>query len=69
MNRRIKKGKLTEEEVQAAFTRMSFETSLSSLSDVDFVIEAIVENLEIKRELFEKLDRITPSHCILSTNS
>lgn len=69
MNRRIKKGKLSEEEVQSAFARISFETSLNSLSDVDFVIEAIVEKLDVKRELFEKLDRITPSHCILSTNS
>lgn len=69
MNRRIKKGRLSEEEVQAAFARISFETSLNSLSDVDFVIEAIVEKLDVKRELFEKLDRITPSHCILSTNS
>lgn len=69
MNRRIKKGKLTEQEVHAAFSRMSFETSLNSLSNVDFVIEAIVEKLDVKRELFEQLDRITPSHCILSTNS
>ncbi len=69
MNRRIKKGRLSEEEVKVAFDRMSFDSSLSSLSDVDFVIEAIVEKLDVKRELFEQLDRITPSHCILSTNS
>jgi 3-hydroxybutyryl-CoA dehydrogenase len=69
MDRRILKGKLSSEEVSKAFSNMSFTTDFEELKDVDFVIEAIVEKLEIKRELFKKLDEITPKHAILATNS
>lgn len=69
MDRRIQKGRLTEKEVSDAFSRMSFSSSFDDLRDVDFVIEAIVEKLEAKRELFAKLDEVTPKHAILATNS
>ncbi|WP_227935332.1 3-hydroxyacyl-CoA dehydrogenase family protein [Alkalihalobacillus deserti] len=69
MDRRIEKGRLTEEQVNQAFNRLSFSSSLESLKEVDFVIEAAVEKLEIKREIFKKLDDITPKHAILATNS
>lgn len=69
MDRRIQKGRLTEKEVSDAFSRMAFSSSLDDLRDVDFVIEAIVEKLEAKRELFAKLDEVTPKHAILTTNS
>ncbi|MBS4210889.1 MULTISPECIES: 3-hydroxyacyl-CoA dehydrogenase family protein [Neobacillus] len=69
MQKRVAKGRLTAETVEAAFSRIAFTTSLEELSDADFVIEAIVEKLEIKRELFSKLDKITPAHAILATNS
>jgi 3-hydroxybutyryl-CoA dehydrogenase len=69
MNRRIQKGRLSAEEVSKAFSNMNFTTDFEELKDVDFVIEAIVEKLEIKRELFKRLDEITPKHAILATNS
>lgn len=69
MDRRILKGRLSSEEVSAAFSNMNFTTDFEDLKDVDFVIEAIVEKLEVKRELFKKLDEITPKHAILATNS
>lgn len=69
MDRRILKGRLSSEEVSAAFSNMNFTTDFEELKDVDFVIEVIVEKLEIKRELFKKLDEITPKHAILATNS
>ncbi|TYR81374.1 3-hydroxyacyl-CoA dehydrogenase family protein [Priestia megaterium] len=69
MNRRIKKGRLTEKQVHDAFSNLTFSASLDELTDVDFVIEAIVEKLEVKRDLFKKLDEITPKHAILATNS
>ena len=69
MNRRIQKGKLSAEEVVTAFNKINFTSNLDELKDVDFVIEAIVEKLEVKRELFKKLDEITPKHAILATNS
>jgi 3-hydroxybutyryl-CoA dehydrogenase len=68
--KRVEKGKISKEEVESAFERLSFIASLeTAVKDSDFVIEAIVENLEIKRDLFEKLDQHTPDHSILSTNS
>lgn len=68
--KRVERGKISKEEVDQAFERLSFISSLEdAVQDSDFVIEAIVENLEIKRELFEKLDRFTPAQAILSTNS
>ncbi|WP_338473360.1 3-hydroxyacyl-CoA dehydrogenase family protein (plasmid) [Niallia sp. XMNu-256] len=69
MNRRIQKGRVREEEVSEAFSNILFTEDLDELKDVDFVIEAIVEKLEVKRELFKRLDEITPKHAILATNS
>jgi 3-hydroxybutyryl-CoA dehydrogenase len=69
MDRRIQKGRLAEKEVNDAFSRMIFSASFDEMKDVDFVIEAIVEKLDAKRELFAKLDKVTPKHAILATNS
>jgi 3-hydroxybutyryl-CoA dehydrogenase len=55
--------------VKEAFGRMRYTTNLQDLQEVDIVIEAVVEKLNIKRELFAKLDKITPKHAILATNS
>jgi 3-hydroxybutyryl-CoA dehydrogenase len=69
MDKRIKKGRLSEEEVNAAFDRLNFSLDIKDFECADIVIEAIVEKLEAKRELFEKLDEICPAHTILATNS
>lgn len=70
MNKRIVKGKLTEQEVEEAFARLSFTTDLEeAVQDADYVIEAIVEKLDIKRQLFAQLDQLAPPHTILATNS
>lgn len=70
LERDVAKGRRTREDVDAAFARLSFTTDLdSAASDADLVIEAAVEKLEIKRELFARLDELTPPHAILTTNS
>ncbi|QNG59291.1 3-hydroxyacyl-CoA dehydrogenase family protein [Bacillus sp. PAMC26568] len=69
MEKRIKKGRFTAGEVESAFQRISFTTSLEELTESDMVIEAIVEKLDVKRELFKKLDEMTKPHAILATNS
>jgi 3-hydroxybutyryl-CoA dehydrogenase len=70
MSRNVEKGRMEQEEVDAAFDRMSFTTELeNAASGVDFVIEAAVEKLDIKREIFAKLDEAAPEHAILATNS
>src|SRR5665647_1759595 len=67
---RVAKGKLTQEQANQAMMNISFTQNLEEAAgDVDFVIEAAVEKMDIKRKLFADLDRITPPHAILATNS
>ena len=70
MNRDVEKNRRSREDVTAAFDRLTFTTDRDgSAAHTDFVIEAAVEELGIKRELFADLDRICPPHAILATNS
>ncbi len=67
---RVANGKLTQTQADEAIANLSFTQSLEEAAgDVDFVIEASVEKIDIKRKLFADLDRITPRHAILATNS
>ncbi len=68
-SRALKRGKLSDEDRDALLSRISFTTHLGDLSSADLVIEAIPERLELKRELFAKLDDITPAHAILASNT
>jgi 3-hydroxybutyryl-CoA dehydrogenase len=68
--RDIDKGRRLPADVDAAFGRLSFTTDLTAAaSTADYVIEAAVERLDIKRALFADLDRVAPAHTILATNS
>ncbi len=67
---RVAKGKLSQELADQARTNLSFTTSLEdAVKETDFVIEAAVEKLDVKRNLFQKLDELSPAHAILATNS
>lgn len=64
------KGKISEQAAQEARARLHFTPSLEeAVSQADYVIEAVVEILDVKRKLFAQLDRLAPSHAILATNS
>ncbi len=69
MNRGVERGKMTEEERTVALARITPTTILEDLRDCDLVIEAIIENLEQKQELYRELDRITRPDVILATNT
>ncbi|MBM7518682.1 3-hydroxyacyl-CoA dehydrogenase family protein [Nocardioides nitrophenolicus] len=69
MARQIVKGRRTPEEVGEAFARLHFATELPAVTDVDLVVEAVVEKLDVKRELFAELDRLCPERTILASNS
>jgi 3-hydroxybutyryl-CoA dehydrogenase len=70
MARDVEKDRMEQDEVNAAFDRMNFTNDLEgSASETDFVIEAAVEKLDVKRELFGMLDEAAPEHTILATNS
>jgi 3-hydroxybutyryl-CoA dehydrogenase len=67
---RVEKGKLTKEQAEAARKNISFTLDLKeAIKDADYVIEAVVEVLDVKRKIFAELDRLAPSHAILATNS
>ena len=68
MARNVEKGRVEQDEVDAAFDRMTFTTEPESPA-ADYVIEAAVEKLDVKRDIFGKLDAVVPPHAILSTNS
>ncbi|MCF6410890.1 3-hydroxybutyryl-CoA dehydrogenase [Pseudalkalibacillus salsuginis] len=69
MNRQVEKERMTREEADAVLTRLTPSTDLNNASDVDLVVEAVVENIDIKSKLFSHLDEITPNHAILATNT
>jgi 3-hydroxybutyryl-CoA dehydrogenase len=70
MARAVEKGRRSAEDVDAAFARMAFTTDLEpAAAGADFVIEAAVEKLDVKREIFARLDAAAPEHAVLSTNS
>jgi 3-hydroxybutyryl-CoA dehydrogenase len=68
-NRSVKKDRMTESEKEAALARINTSTKMESLSDVDLVIEAAVENLEIKKDIFTNLDEIVKDGAVLATNT
>ena len=70
LEKRVAKGQMTQAQMDAAIGRIRLEPDLEKAArDVDFVVEAIVERLEPKRECFAKLDRFCPPHAILVSNS
>lgn len=68
--RRVEKGKLEAGAMAAALARVRPTSDLAEAArGADFVIEAVVEKLDVKRAVFAELDRLTPPHAILATNS
>jgi 3-hydroxybutyryl-CoA dehydrogenase len=69
LNRQVDKGKRTAEERDAILARVTATSELSALKGVDLVIESVVEDLAVKKELFNELDRICADDTILATNT
>ncbi len=65
----VDRGKMSSEERDATLARMSTSSSLDGLADCDLVIEAVFEDLEIKQDLFRKLDAICAEHAIFASNT
>ncbi|GAE33600.1 3-hydroxybutyryl-CoA dehydrogenase [Halalkalibacter akibai] len=69
LTRQVEKNRMTEEEKQTALSQIELSTDLQNASEVDIVIEAAIENMKIKSQLFTELDQIAPAHTILATNT
>ncbi len=68
-DREVAKGKRTSAEKEAALGRLSVSTDLSRLSGADLVVEAVVENEAVKKDLFRRLDAILPAHALIASNT
>ena len=69
LTRGVEKGRLSQGERDAALGRLTLTTELADLADCDLVIEAVLEELDLKRQVFAELDRITRPDAVLATNT
>ncbi|HKX67859.1 MAG TPA: 3-hydroxybutyryl-CoA dehydrogenase [Intrasporangium sp.] len=67
--RAVARGKLSEEDQAALVSRVQFTSNLNDLKDCQLVVEAVPEHLELKKEIFGKLDQIVDEDAILATNT
>ncbi len=65
----VKRGRFSQEQADAFLANFSGTTNYADISDVDVVIEAVFENMDIKKEVFAKLDASCKPGCILATNT
>jgi 3-hydroxybutyryl-CoA dehydrogenase len=69
LSRQVEKGRMSQDQKEEIVGRITSSSDLSNAKHVDLVIEAAVENMEIKKNIFSQLDEITPEHTILATNT
>ena len=69
LNKLAEKGKLDDAMAKAIFGRTYFLNDMAALEEVGLVIEAIIEDLAIKKSVFRQLEGIVPADCILATNT
>jgi len=69
LSKGVEKGKIKEEEKKATLGRIKGTTDMAELKDVDFVIEAVIEDIDLKKGVFKELDELTRSEVILATNT
>jgi 3-hydroxybutyryl-CoA dehydrogenase len=69
MNKAIEKGKMTAEARDAAMAKLSFTTAVKDLKGCDVVIEAVVEDVDVKNAMWKELDALCPPHTIFASNT
>ncbi|UAC47952.1 3-hydroxybutyryl-CoA dehydrogenase [Bacillus aquiflavi] len=69
LSRQVEKGRMNEEQKDQVLSNITASTTLNDASNVDIVIEAAVENMKVKTNIFAELDKIAPQHTILASNT
>jgi len=69
LTKSVEKGKMTEDQKKGVTSKIKGTTRMEDLKNVDFVIEAVFEDLELKKSLFKQLDELTRPHAILTSNT
>ncbi|KAH7842461.1 hypothetical protein Vadar_005567 [Vaccinium darrowii] len=66
---RVKKGNMTQEKFEKTLSLLKGVLDYESFRDVDMVIEAVIENVSLKQQIFADLEKYCPPHCILASNT
>lgn len=66
---RVERGKISAEEAEEVLARIKTTTNIADIAQVDLVIEAVFESIEVKKQVFTQLDDLCPPHTILATNT
>lgn len=66
---RVKKGRMTQEKFEKTFSLLKGSLDYESFKDADMVIEAVIENVSLKQQIFADLEKYCPPHCILASNT
>jgi len=69
LTRDVEKGRLSEQDKNSTINRIKGTTDTKDFADRDLVIEAAIENMDLKKKIFAELDKICPKHAILATNT
>ncbi len=69
LGRAVEKDRMTEADKEATLSRLTASTSIEDAAEADVVMEAVIEKMQVKKQLFQELDQIAPAHAILATNT
>jgi 3-hydroxybutyryl-CoA dehydrogenase len=69
LTKSVEKGRMTQPEKDAVMGRIKGTVNLSDFKDCDYVIEAVMENLDLKKKVFAELDQVCPKYAVLATNA
>ncbi|ENQ3079622.1 3-hydroxybutyryl-CoA dehydrogenase [Bacillus cereus] len=69
LSRQVEKGRMSEDDKQETLNRLTATLTLDCVKEADLVIEAAVERMDIKKQIFANLDELAPEHTILATNT
>lgn len=69
LNRQVEKGRMTDAEVKGILGRIYYTESYSALKNATLVIEAIIENIDIKKKVFQSIEEVVSDDCIIATNT
>lgn len=69
LSKSVEKGKMSEDDKKAVLGRIKGTTDMADCKDADFVIEAVIENMDLKKSVFKELDEMTRPETILATNT
>jgi len=69
LTKSVEKEKISQQDKDSALSRIKGTTNTKDLSDCDLIIEAIIENMDLKKKVFAELDKVCPQHTVLATNT